>query len=406
MWEPVVADWVSLIVRWIHLITGIAWIGASFYFIHLDASLRRSGGLPAGVGGEAWQVHGGGFYRMQKYLVAPAELPEHLTWFKYEAYSTWLSGFVLLGLIYYLSADLYLIDPAVMDLPVWGAILISVASLALGWVIYDRLCRSPLGANTALLCALGFVFLVAATWGYTRVFSGRGAYIHAGALIGTIMVANVFFVIIPNQKIVIADLIAGRKPDPVLGAQAGQRSLHNNYLTLPALFLMITNHYPLSFATRWNWLIVGLVIIVGAVIRHFYNMRHAGRPSPWWTWGVAAVGMALVVWLSAAPPGGEERAAARAPEPVAFAEVENIVLSRCSMCHAAEPFWEGIVAPPKGVRLDTPEMIRKHAREIRLQATLTHAMPPGNITEISPEERQILAAWIAAGAPIDEGTEQ
>jgi uncharacterized membrane protein len=401
IWQPVVADWVSLIVRWIHLITGIAWIGASFYFIHLDASLRRSGSLPAGVGGEAWQVHGGGFYRMQKYLVAPAELPAHLTWFKYEAYSTWLSGFVLLGLIYYLSADLYLVDPTVMDLPVWGAILISVVSLALGWVIYDRLCRSSLGANTVLLCALGFAFLVAATWGYTQVFSGRGAYIHAGALIGTIMVANVFFVIIPNQKIVIADLIAGRTPDPALGAQAGQRSLHNNYLTLPALFLMISNHYPLSFATRWNWLIVALVIVVGAVIRHFYNMRHAGRPSPWWTWGVAAAGMALVVWLSAAWPGGEERAAAQPPAPAAFAEVENIVLSRCSMCHAAEPLWEGIVAPPKGVRLDTPEMIRKHRGEILRQATLTHAMPPGNITEISPEERQILAAWIAAGAPVE-----
>jgi uncharacterized membrane protein len=400
-WDPIVADWVSLIVRWIHLITGIAWIGASFYFIHLDASLRRSGSLPAGVGGEAWQVHGGGFYRMQKYLVAPAELPAHLTWFKYEAYSTWLSGFVLLGLIYYMSADLYLIDPAVMDLPVWGAILISVASLALGWVIYDRLCRSALGANTALLCALGFAFLVAATWGYTRVFSGRGAYIHAGALIGTIMVANVFFVIIPNQKIVIADLIAGRKPDPALGVQAGQRSLHNNYLTLPALFLMISNHSPLSFATRWNWLIVALVILVRAVIRHFYHLRHAGRPSPCWTWGVAAAGMALVVWLSAALPGGEERAAAAAPAPVAFAEVENIVLSRCSMCHAAEPFWEGIVAPPKGVRLDTPEMIRRHASEIQRQATLTHAMPPGNITEISPEERKILAAWVAAGAPLE-----
>jgi uncharacterized membrane protein len=401
LWQPVVADWVSLIVRWIHLITGIAWIGASFYFIHLDASLRRSGSLPAGVGGEAWQVHGGGFYRMQKYLVAPAELPAHLTWFKYEAYATWLSGFVLLGLIYYLSADLYLIDPAVMELPVWGAILISVVSLALGWVIYDRLCRSPLGVNTALLCALGFAFLVAATWGYTRVFSGRGAYIHAGALIGTIMVANVFFVIIPNQKIVIAALIAGRGPDPALGAQAAQRSLHNNYLTLPALFLMISNHYPLSFATRWNWLIVALVIVVGAVIRHFYNMRHAGRPSPWWTWGVAAAAMALVVWLSAAWPGGEERAAADPPAPVAFAEVENIVLSRCSMCHAAEPLWEGMVAPPKGVRLDTPEMIRKHRGEIQRQATLTHAMPPGNITEISPEERQILAAWIAAGAPVE-----
>jgi uncharacterized membrane protein len=400
-WHPLVADWIGLVVRWVHLITGIAWIGASFYFIHLDASLRRSGGLPAGVGGEAWQVHGGGFYRMQKYLVAPPELPQDLTWFKYEAYSTWLSGFVLLGLIYYLSADLYLIDRSVMDLPVWAAVAISVVSLALGWVVYDQLCKSRAGAHTALLCALGFAFLVAASWGYTQVFSGRGAYIHAGALIGTIMVANVFFVIIPNQKIVVADLIAGRKPDPALGEQAKQRSLHNNYLTLPVLFLMISNHYPLSFATRWNWLIVGVVIIVGAVIRHFYNMRHAGMPSPWWTWGVAAAGMVLVVWLSAAPPGGEESAAAVAPEPVAFGEVENIVLSRCSMCHAAEPFWEGIVAPPKGVRLDTPEMIRRHAREIQLQATLTHAMPPGNITEISPEERQILANWIAAGAPIE-----
>jgi uncharacterized membrane protein len=405
-WNPILSDWVGLVVRWIHLITGIAWIGASFYFIHLDASLRRSSGLPAGVGGEAWQVHGGGFYRMQKYLVAPPELPKDLTWFKYEAYSTWLSGFVLLGLIYYLGADLYLIDRSVLDLPVWAAIAISILSLALGWLIYDQLCKSSLGANTALLCALGFVFLVAASWGYTRAFSGRGAYIHAGALIGTIMVANVFFVIIPNQKIVVADLIAGRKPDPALGEQAKQRSLHNNYLTLPVLFLMISNHYPLSFATRWNWLIVALVIIVGAVIRHFYNMRHAGMPSPWWTWGVAAAGMALVVWLSAAPPGPEEQAASLAPAPVDFVEVENIVLSRCSMCHAAEPLWEGIAAPPKGVRLDTPEMIRRHAPEIRLQATLSHAMPPGNLTEISPEERNILAAWIAAGAPIEEEREQ
>jgi uncharacterized membrane protein len=403
-WDPIVWDWINLVVRWIHLITGIAWIGASFYFIHLDASLRRPDGLPAGVGGEAWQVHGGGFYQMQKYVVAPPDLPKELTWFKYEAYSTWLSGFVLLALIYYLSADLFLIDPSVMGLPVWAAILISVVSLALGWVIYDQLCKSRLGDNTALLCALGFVFIVAASWGYTQVFSGRGAYIQTGALIGTIMVANVFFIIIPNQKVVVADLIAGRMPDPALGEQAKQRSLHNNYLTLPVLFLMISNHHPLSFGARWNWLIVAVVIIVGAVIRHFYNMRHAGRPSPWWTWAVATAGMALVVWLSAARPVLEDLASdpgAAATTPVTFAEVENIVLSRCSMCHAAEPFWEGIAAAPKGVRLDTPETIREHAGQIRLQATLTHAMPPGNVTELSPEERQVLAAWIAAGAPTD-----
>ena len=410
-WNPIVWDWIGFAVRWIHLVTGIAWIGASFYFIHLDASLRRSGTLPTGVGGEAWQVHGGGFYRMQKYLVAPAELPKELTWFKYEAYSTWLSGFVLLGLIYYVGADLYLIDRAVMDLPVWAAALIGVLSLALGWVIYDQLCKSRLGAHTALLCALGFAFLVAASWGYTQVFSGRGAYIHAGALIGTIMVANVFFVIIPNQNIVVADLVAGRTPDLALGEQAKQRSLHNNYLTLPVLFLMISNHYPLSFATRWNWVIVAVVIIVGGVIRHFYNARHAGRPSPWWTWGVATAGMALVVWLSAAPPAAEDSTAALAgeqnsggpvaPPAVAFADVENIVLSRCSMCHAAEPLWAGIAAPPKGVRLDTPELMRKHAGEIGMQAALTHAMPPGNITELSPEERRVLGAWVAAGAPLE-----
>ena len=407
-WDPIAAHWVDLVVRWIHVITGIAWIGASFYFIHLDASLRRTDRLPPGVGGEAWQVHGGGFYRMQKYLVAPAELPRELTWFKYEAYSTWLSGFALLVLIYYLSADLYLIDPAVMDLPVWAAVLISVLSLALGWLVYDRLCRSRLGARTALLCAIGFAFLVAATWGYTQVFSGRGAYIHAGALIGTIMVANVFFVIIPNQKVVVADLIAGRKPEPALGQQAKQRSLHNNYLTLPVVFLMISNHYPLSFATRWNWAIVALVLVAGGVIRHFYNARHAGAPSPWWTWAVAGAAMALVVWLSAAPPRASDGVAATGgtaaparPEAVAFAEVENIVLSRCSMCHAAEPLWAGLAAPPKGVRLDTPEMIRRHAEQIRLQATLTHAMPPGNLTALSAEEREVLAAWIAAGAPLE-----
>jgi uncharacterized membrane protein len=221
----------------------------------------------------------------------------------------------------------------------------------------------------------------------------------------------VFFVIIPNQKIVVADLIAGRTPNPALGEQAKQRSLHNNYLTLPALFLMISNHYPLSFAARWNWLIVAVVIVVGGVIRHFYNARHAGRPSPWWTWGVATAGMALVVWLSAAPPVAEDRTAALgeepsataslAPEAVAFVDVANIVLSRCSMCHAAEPLWPGLAAPPKGVRLDTPEMIRKHAGQIRLQATLSHAMPPGNVSELSEDERRILAAWIAAGAPLE-----
>ncbi|HET6518397.1 MAG TPA: urate hydroxylase PuuD, partial [Geminicoccaceae bacterium] len=251
--NPIVWDWVNLTVRWLHLIAGIAWIGSSFYFMALDASLRRRAGLPAGVAGEAWQVHGGGFYNMRKYMVAPAELPDELHWFKYEAYFTWISGFVLLWIVYYVGAGIYLIDRSVMDLSPAAATAIGVGSLAVGWVIYDQLCKSRLGGNEALLAAVGFVLLVAATWGYTRVFSGRGAYIHAGALIGTIMVANVFLVIIPNQKKVVASLLAREQPDPALGKQAKQRSAHNNYLTLPVLFAMISNHYPMTFGHRWNW---------------------------------------------------------------------------------------------------------------------------------------------------------
>jgi uncharacterized membrane protein len=306
-------------------------------------------------------------------------------------------------IIYYFSAELYLIDTHVLSLPVWGAVAISVVGLIVGWGVYDALCRSPLGDNDTALAAAGFAFLVALAWAFTLIFSGRGAYMQMGALIGTIMAANVLMVIIPNQKKVVADLIGGRTPDPKLGEQAKQRSLHNNYLTLPVLFVMISNHYPLAFASRWNWLILALVLVVGAVIRHFYNERHAGRPNPWWTWAVAAVGMLLIVWLSAVtPPGTAAReSASAAPAQLDVAEVQNVVLSRCSMCHAGEPLWEGMAAPPKGVMLDTPERIRQHAGPIYLQAVLTHAMPPGNVTEIEPAERALLGAWYDAGAPME-----
>jgi uncharacterized membrane protein len=402
---PILWAWVDFSVRWLHVIAGIAWIGSSFYFVHLDSSLKRQGDLPTGAGGEAWQVHGGGFYHMIKYLVAPERMPDDLTWFRWEAYTTWLSGFALMIIIYYFSAELYLIDNHVLPLPVWGAVTISVVGLIVGWVVYDLLCKSPLGANDNALAAVGFVFLVALAYGFTLIFSGRGAYMQMGAIIGTIMAANVLLVIIPNQKVVVADLIAGRTPDPKLGEQAKQRSLHNNYLTLPVLFVMISNHYPLAFASRWNWLILALVLVVGAVIRHFYNERHAGRPNPWWAWAVAFVGMLLIVWLSAATPSAEARgqstsAAPAGPHQIDVTEVENIVLSRCSMCHAEQPLWPGMAAPPKGVMLDTPERIRRHAGPIHMQAVLTHAMPPGNITEIEPAERALLGAWYDAGAPI------
>ena len=396
--EPILWEWLNMAVRWLHVIAGIAWIGSSFYFVHLDLSLKQRPGLPEGAGGEAWQVHGGGFYNMVKYLVAPARMPEDLTWFKWEAYATWLSGMGLLIIVYYFGAQLYLIDAAVLDLPVWGAVLISVAGLALGWVVYDQLCKSRLGDNDTVLFAALFVFLVVLAFAYTFVFSGRGAFMQMGALVGTMMVANVAMVIIPKQRIVVADLIAGRQPDPKLGAVAKQRSLHNNYLTLPVIFVMIANHYPLAFATRWNWLIFGIVLVIGAVIRHFYNERHKGQPSPWWTWGVAAAGMIGIVLLSMAGPALVEESAAPPMEPVTFAQAEEVVLGRCSMCHTAEPMWEGVTVAPKGVMLDTPERILLHAHEIALQAVHTHAMPPGNITEITPEERQVLAGWIADGA--------
>jgi uncharacterized membrane protein len=400
---PILWAWVDFSVRWLHVIAGIAWIGSSFYFVHLDSSLKRRDGLPAGAGGEAWQVHGGGFYHMIKYLVAPARMPDDLTWFKWEAYTTWLSGFALLVIIYYFSAELYLIDSHVLPLPAWGAVAISILGMIVGWVVYDRLCKSPLGENDNALAAAGFVFLVALAYGFTWLFSGRGAYMEMGAIIGTIMAANVLLVIIPNQKVVVADLIAGRTPEPKLGYVAKQRSMHNNYLTLPVLFVMISNHYPLAFASRWNWLILALVLVVGAVIRHFYNERHAGRPNPWWTWAVAGAGMLLIVWLSAASPpaaAGNDSASA-APGPIDVVEVENVVLSRCSMCHAEQPLWPGMAAPPKGVMLDTPERIRQHAGPIHMQAVLTHAMPPGNVTEIEPAERALLAAWYDAGAPME-----
>mgnify|MGYP000004544532 CR=1 FL=1 len=398
--ESVFWEWLNFGVRWTHLIAGIAWIGGSFYFVHTDSSLKKREGLPEGAGGETWQVHGGGFYDIVKYLVAPARMPEDLTWFKWEAYATWLSGFALLAIVYYVGADLYLIDPNVLALPVWLAILLSVLGLAGGWVAYDLLCKSPLGNDDVKLGVATLGFIIVLSFIFTFIFSARGAFMEMGALVGTIMAANVFMIIMPNQRKVVAELMAGRQPDPKLGAQAKQRSMHNNYFTLAVLFVMIANHYPLAFASKFNWLIFALVLVIGAVIRHFYNTRHKGLPSPWWAWGVAAVLMIIVMLLSAAGPSTYEEAAAPPTEPVTFAQAEEVVLGRCSMCHASEPGWEGITVAPKGVMLDTPERIALHARDIELQAVRTHAMPPGNITEITAEERQVLAAWLDGGAKL------
>jgi uncharacterized membrane protein len=391
-------DWLSFGVRWLHVVTGIAWIGSSFYFVALDLGLRQRPGLSAGAYGEEWQVHGGGFYHIQKYLVAPAEMPEHLTWFKWESYATWMTGFALLCVVYYAGADLYLIDPNVLDVSAPVAILISLASLGLGWLIYDQLCKSTLGRSDTLLMLVLYAVVVFMAWGYAQLFTGRAALLHLGAFTATIMSANVFLVIIPNQKIVVADLIAGRKPDPKYGKIAKTRSLHNNYLTLPVLFLMLSNHYPLAFGTEFNWVIASLVFIIGVLIRHYFNTMHARKGNPTWTWLAAGILFIIIMWLSTVPKvlTGEQKASSASRALVAsthFPAVRDTVLGRCAMCHAAEPGWEGIYHAPKGVNLETDAAIAEHAREIYLQAGRSHAMPPGNVTGVTPEERALLITW-------------
>ena len=345
-------------------------------------------------------MHGGGFYNLVKYLVAPSQMPEKLTWFKWEAYTTWLSGFSLLILVYYFNADLYLIDKSVMNLSPLKAVGFSLAGLAAGWLIYDALCRSKIGRSDLHLALTGFVFLVALSYGFNQVFSGRGAFMQMGALIGTMMVANVFLLIMPNQRKVVAALLRGETPDPRLGAQAKQRSLHNNYLTLPVVFIMIGNHYPLAFATKYSWAILALVIIMGCVIRVYFNTMHKGIQPPLWPWAVAALCMLTIIALSSLGPRTQAQAALPVA-PVSLTEVNSIVSSRCSMCHAAEPVWEGIAEAPKGVMLDTPEQVALHIHQVGMQAGLSNAMPPGNVTEITPEERQVLANWVIAGVKPD-----
>jgi len=395
-------DWLSFAVRWLHVITGIAWIGSSFYFIALDLGLKQRPGLPAGAHGEEWQVHGGGFYHIQKYLVAPAELPEHLTWFKWESYSTWLSGFAMLAIVYYAGADLYLVDPAVLDVSAPVAILISLASLAVGWLIYDLLCKSPLGNDDTKLMVALYRGLVAMAWGHAQPSPGRAAFLHRGPSTATIMSANVFLIIIPNQKIVVADLMAGRKPDPKYGKIAKTRSLHNNYLTLPVIFLMLSNHYPLAFGTEFNWVIASLIFLIGVLIRHYFNTVHARKGRPHWTWGLAAVLFIIIMWLSTAPSvlTGEPKLSALQQQMVAsahFPAVRDTVMGRCGMCHSAEPSYEGIHRAPKGVVLDTDQGIASHAREIYLQAGRSHAMPPANVSGITEKERALIVAWFEEG---------
>jgi uncharacterized membrane protein len=384
-------DWLSLLLRWAHLVVGIAWIGASFYFIWLDNHLEPSS-TPQ-LSGDLWAVHGGGFYHVEKFKGAPPQMPARLHWFKWEAYWTWITGFLLLALIYYAGAELYLIDPSVMTLSKGAAIGIGLGSLVVGMVVYEGLCRSSLARNDAALGAVMFVLLAAAAWGLCQVFGGRGAFIHYGAILGTIMVANVAHIIIPGQRRMVEALAAGRAPDPKDGAAGKQRSVHNTYFTLPVLFTMIASHYAFTFGTRWNWLVLVALTLAGGLIRVWFVMRHKGKAPAWPL--VAGVGLLFALMLLFLPKTNDKAL------PVKFEEIKKIVEMRCAGCHAAKPSFQGIAEAPKGVMLDTPERIRTHAVQLRQQTVLSRAMPPGNLTAMSDGERVLLERWLLSGAKID-----
>ncbi|GGE65545.1 urate hydroxylase PuuD [Massilia psychrophila] len=395
---PYALDWLNLVVRWLHLITGIAWIGASFYFVWLDNTIRAPAAgselAKKGVSGELWAVHGGGFYNPQKYLVAPSELPKELHWFKWEAYSTWLSGFALLTIVYYFNAQAMMVDKSVADIGSWQAVGIGLGSLLLGWTVYDLLCRSKLGQRDVAFGVVMFAFLVASAWVLGHYLSGRAAYIHVGAMIGTIMVANVLMLIIPGQRKMVAAMAAGGKPDPIHGLRAKQRSVHNNYFTLPVLFIMISNHYAMTYRHQHAWAVLAVIMAAGVVIRHFFNLRHKGRTE----WKYPAIGvlllLALVVALAPQPP----RAAEVATKAVQFAQVQAIVIQRCATCHADHPTQPGFATAPAGIALNTPEDIRQNAVKIYQQAVQMKAMPLANLTNMTDAERAQVGAWFEAGA--------
>ena len=387
-----ITEWLNLIFRWAHLVVGIGWIGTSFYFIALDLSLRKRERMNEGVYGTAWEVHGGGFYHVEKYLVAPATLPPDLVWYRWEAYLTWVTGFALLILQYYWNADTFLIERSVLLLLPSQAVVISLLSLVAGWFIYDWMCKSPIGRNTPLLATLLFVLIVAAAWVFAHVFSGRGALIHVGAFIGTIMAVNVFGVIVPNQKKITASLLAGEAPDPRLGAVGKQRSVHNNYLTLPVLVLMVSNHYPMLTGHPYSWLLVALILVIGGSVRHFLNRHDAGDPFAKIAWALPVAAVALIAAVVLTAPRND---AALATMSVSDGEVLAIVGKHCVMCHSERPTHVGFDVPPKGVIIGSIDQIRSHADQIMAQAVNSTTMPLGNETGMTADERQKLGAWLA-----------
>jgi uncharacterized membrane protein len=439
-------EWLNLGIRWIHMIVGIAWIGASFYFVWLENNLNRSNPRE-GLSGDLWAIHGGGIYHLEKYKLAPPQMPENLHWFKWEAYTTWLSGVALLLVVYYLNPGLYLIAPG-SDLTPATAVAIGFGSLIVGWFVYDLLCDSPLGKTPALLGLVLFVLVIAACWGYSQIVSGRAAYIHTGALIGTIMVGNVFRIIMPAQRALVTAIEQNRTPDPVLPAKGLLRSRHNNYFTLPVLFIMISNHFPSTYGSQYNWLILAGIAILAVLVRHYFNTRHDSSKYVW-TLPAAALGMICLAYVTgpqtksvSAPATAQAPAIKYAPvpatglpgnpsttsEPVAeatqpkadaneesptaadsatpaastdFAQVESVIHERCTVCHSVSPSSPMFSAAPAGLMLDTPEQMKAQAAKIHAQSVASQIMPLGNITQMTQDERDLIGSWIAKGAQIN-----
>ena len=430
--EAHLTEWLNLSIRWVHMITGIAWIGASFYFVWLENNLNRKAPRD-GLAGDLWAIHGGGIYHLEKYKLAPPKMPDNLHWFKWEAYFTWLSGVALLTVVFYLNPTLYLIAPG-LDLAPAAAIAIGVGSLIAGWFIYDLLCDSPLGKQPALLGLILFVLVIGAAWGFTQVFSGRGAYIHVGALIGTIMVGNVFRIIMPAQRALVKAIEENRTPDPALPAKGLLRSRHNNYFTLPVLFIMISNHFPSTYGSQYNWLILAGIAVIAVLVRHYFNTRHESNKFAW-TLPAGALGMICLAFVTspnykaatapianvapakteaaspaATPEGSKPAEQAQAPAQPAtaqanagagaadFDKVHSVIQERCSVCHSAKPTSPMFTAAPGGVMFDTPQQIQAMAPKIQAQAVATQIMPLGNITQMTQAERDLIGSWIAQGA--------
>ncbi|MEO8087036.1 MAG: urate hydroxylase PuuD [Bacteroidota bacterium] len=390
--ESHIMDWLNLVIRWAHVVLGIAWIGASFYFIFLENSLNRTENLRDELAGNLWAIHGGGFYYVEKYKSAPPVLPKHLHWFKYEAYFTWLTGFLLLTLVYFMNAKATMIDKSVHDISQATAIGIGIATLLISWLIYDGMCKTSLLQKKKLFGLIGFFIVVLFSFILSKFLNGRAAFMLVGALLGTIMAGNVFFCIIPSQKALVAAAKANKPVNPELGKIAGLRSLHNNYITLPVVFIMISNHFPVIFGNNYNWAILAGLTLTSVAVRHYHNLYEKGQ-RPAWLLPFAAIALIALVFVTAPVP----KKSAKDLPPISFLSIQPIIQKRCMSCHSSKPTDDVINIAPNGIMFDTPDEIKTHADRILVRAVQTKTMPQGNKTEMTEEERELLGVWIEQG---------